>query len=315
MTTKWTLLAALCLPLAAAAQPHGDPLAFAAAELGTERIVKDAPYCADAVNESVQVLADGNRIVRRSASRLCRDGEGRTRQEVERGGRTRIWLRDPVAREAWLLDPERKSARRLLLPYAVRDFDHPAWREFSERLREWGREFGERMRGERERGERGRAAIEAPPPAPPAAALFRPDNEPHLLRVDPAFMHELPLPPPPGIAWHAQLLAPRGPGVVTALPAKEIEGITVNGERTTWTIEAGKLGNEHPIVITREIWTSPELMLTVLSRDVDPRRGETTYRLSNVKRGEPDPALMKVPVEYETLRVPVPRVPVPSPQR
>ncbi len=61
---------------------------------------------------------------------------------------------------------------------------------------------------------------------------------------------------------------------------------------------AGKIGNEKPIQIVREVWTSPELLLTVQSRDADPRSAERTYRLTNLKRGEPDAALMKVPADY-----------------
>jgi hypothetical protein len=45
---------------------------FAQGELGGERVVKGAPYCADAVHESIQTLADGNRIVRQQQTRLCR---------------------------------------------------------------------------------------------------------------------------------------------------------------------------------------------------------------------------------------------------
>ena len=107
---------------------------------------------------------------------------------------------------------------------------------------------------------------------------------------------ELPL--PPGLALRAGSLAPRGPGVLTALGSKEIEGVRASGERTTWTIEAGKLGNEKPIVISREVWRSPDLLLTLLSTDFDPRSGETRYRLTNLKRGEPEAALMQVPGDY-----------------
>src|SRR5437016_3507485 len=46
-----------------------------------ERIVKAAPFSAEAITESVQMLADGNRITRRSTSRLYRDNEGRFRRE------------------------------------------------------------------------------------------------------------------------------------------------------------------------------------------------------------------------------------------
>src|SRR5262249_28315199 len=45
------------------------------------RLVKDAPLSADIVTESVQTLADGNRIVQRSEGRVYRDSKGRTRNE------------------------------------------------------------------------------------------------------------------------------------------------------------------------------------------------------------------------------------------
>jgi hypothetical protein len=45
------------------------------------RIVKGAPFSADATSESVQSLTDGNQISRRTVSRLYRDGEGRFRRE------------------------------------------------------------------------------------------------------------------------------------------------------------------------------------------------------------------------------------------
>src|SRR5215831_12128477 len=44
-------------------------------------VVKGAPYAAEAVTETVQTLADGNRIVQRSSSKEYRDGEGRERRE------------------------------------------------------------------------------------------------------------------------------------------------------------------------------------------------------------------------------------------
>jgi hypothetical protein len=125
---------------------------------------------------------------------------------------------------------------------------------------------------------------------------------------DGEWAHALPLPPdapaalPPPLAHRLPGLVPRGPGVLSPLGSQQIEGLRVDGERTTWTIEAGRLGNEKPIVITREVWTSPELLLTVQSREVDPRNGETNYRLSNVRRGEPDAALMKPPADYDTRR-------------
>jgi hypothetical protein len=48
------------------------------------------------------------------------------------------------------------------------------------------------------------------------------------------------------------------------------------------------------------VWTSPELLVTLLSTDSDPRSGQTRYRLAHLQRGEPDAALMRVPADYST---------------
>ncbi len=312
-------------------------------ELQSSRVVKGAPYCADAVQESTQWLVDPaggtpNKLTRKNISRMCRDGEGRTRQEIDGAGHKQVFLRDPLAKESWMLDPERKTAIRLgALPPAApmgQLREGAAWREYGERMREWARDLSSRVRHE----VMGVAvpplpaatvapdahAVPPVPPAPPVPAAAIADGGPspvyvtrnetvspdgkrrevqvHVIRRGPGDANLPPLPdmaPPGEIAIQAERMAPRGPGVVTALPAKDIEGVKVNGERTSWTIEAGKIGNEKAIVQTREVWTSPELMLTVYSRDMDPRSGETVYRLSNLKRGEPDAALFKVPAGYE----------------
>lgn len=315
---------------------------FASDEMGSERVVKGAPYCADAVHESVQTLADGNRIVRSQKTRLCRDGDGRTRQEVERGDRKLVWLRDPVAKQGWLLDPQRKTARRLgAFGHAMWFNDSSIaaehadqWRAFAEQAREQGRVMAEQARQQaresRELHERMRGvaaveraaqaqAVQAPQPVLMARGPVAGDGdakrtpgqpvEIQVLRLNdvppvsapgqPGAVMNLTPPPPPAIMrWQAQHGAPRGPGVLSSLGSKDIEGVRANGERTTWTIEAGKIGNEKPIQIVREVWTSPELLLTVQSRDADPRSAERVYRLANLKRGEPEAALMKVPSDY-----------------
>src|SRR5579884_930137 len=45
------------------------------------KVVPGAPYSAQAVTETTQVLADGNRITRKSSSFVARDSQGRTRRE------------------------------------------------------------------------------------------------------------------------------------------------------------------------------------------------------------------------------------------
>jgi hypothetical protein len=306
-------------------------LAFAGRELEGERVVKGAPYCATAVHENVQPLADGNRIVRRQESQLCRDGEGRTRREVQREGGPRIvYLNDPVAKEAWVLYPEQKRLQRLRGAHAASLDGDAAWQasmqDWSERMKEqaarwkaWGAGVAERARSADAERLRARAAAGEPGivierdllvPAPPGASAPERRRELRVLRAGdlpplppmPAMPAPLavplpPVPPVPPLLLHAPL-PPREGGTTTALPPKDIDGLRVHGERTTWTIEAGRIGNERPIVISREVWRSPELMLTVSSRDADPRSGEQNYRLEKIRRGEPDAALMKPPADF-----------------
>lgn len=279
------------------------------------RVIKGAPYCADAVHETVRILADGNRIVHQQQSRLCRDGEGRTREEVERNGRKRVYLVDPVAKRAWLLDPQRKAALPLgsfgAGEMAMTEEDRSRWeafndkmRDFSERMREWSRDFQQRLRdgGEKE----ARKMVPPKPPAPPAAPqppvapakIVLQDGAPVVVDVQVPEIGELGV--PPAVEMQMPGFAPRGAGTVTLLGAKTIDGLTATGERTSWTIAAGKIGNEKPIQITHEVWTSPDLGLTLRSQDFDPRSGEINYRLVNIKRGEPDAALMRVPADYSS---------------
>jgi hypothetical protein len=310
-------------------------LGFASRELEGERVVKGAPYCATAVHESIQPLGDGNRIVRKQQSQLCRDGEGRTRREVQReGGPKVVYLNDPVATESWVVYPDQKRVQRLRGNTAWMQAGHDeamsAWqasmqdwgermREQAGRWKEWAGTVAERAKAadvERIRsrsiigGEPGivieRELVAAPAAAASGASAAMPVERRRELRVihasempRPPAMLAPPVPPVPPTPLMLQLpLQPRSGGVTTALPPKEIAGVKVNGERTTWTLEAGKIGNEKPIVSTREVWRSPELMLTVQSRDADPRSGEQNYRLENIRRGEPDPALMKPPADF-----------------
>jgi hypothetical protein len=82
------------------------------------------------------------------------------------------------------------------------------------------------------------------------------------------------------------------------LEHKTIEGIAVEGRKTTTVIPAGQVGNELPITITSEEWRSPELDVLILTRYSDPRSGESSYSLTNIIRAEPHPSLFAVPSDY-----------------
>jgi hypothetical protein len=83
------------------------------------------------------------------------------------------------------------------------------------------------------------------------------------------------------------------------LGVRTIEGVRAQGTRTTTTIAAGAIGNARPIEIVSERWFSPELQMPVLITRRDPRNGETTYRLTNILRGEQPDWLFTVPAGYE----------------
>lgn len=88
-----------------------------------------------------------------------------------------------------------------------------------------------------------------------------------------------------------------------ALPARTIEGLYAEGVRTTMTIPAGAIGNLQPIHIVSERWYSPELQVVLMTRRVDPRFGETVYRLTNIRREEPPADLFRVPPDYRLEQV------------
>jgi hypothetical protein len=89
-------------------------MAFFANDFGHPReIVKNAPYTAEAVTESIQLLPDGNRIVRKSSTLLARDGAGRTRQERKGDRRSGVYIYDPMDGRSIVLNESSRTATRI----------------------------------------------------------------------------------------------------------------------------------------------------------------------------------------------------------
>jgi len=110
---------------------------------------------------------------------------------------------------------------------------------------------------------------------------------------------------PPPAANSAATVAPvriprpaRPGGETQNLGTKTINGIDAQGSRTTQTFPAGSFGNDQPLTVTHEMWMSPELRVAVLQIDDDPRTGVRTTELTDIERGEPDPALFQPPEGY-----------------
>jgi hypothetical protein len=83
-------------------------------------VVKNAPYSADAVTQTTQVLGDGNRIENSTAQKLYRDSEGRERREesvLATGALAQaemphvITINDPVEKVAYTLNAQQHTAR------------------------------------------------------------------------------------------------------------------------------------------------------------------------------------------------------------
>ncbi len=92
--------------------------------------------------------------------------------------------------------------------------------------------------------------------------------------------------------------AAAGETVREELGTQTVEGVAATGTRTTTTIAAGAIGNLQPIKVVSEQWFSNDLQVLVLTKHSDPRSGETTYRLVNIVRAEPDRSLFTVPPDY-----------------
>ena len=88
---------------------------FVSGQLVSGPTVKGAPYSAEAVNETIQTLADGNRIVQRTSAMQYRDAEGRERRE-ETSAMGVIFISDPVAGTRYTLHPDSQTAERSPLP-------------------------------------------------------------------------------------------------------------------------------------------------------------------------------------------------------
>ena len=268
--------------------PEGAPppldrnFVFVASESFSGKVVKGAPYSAEAVTETIQTLGDGNRIVNRLTSSVFRDSEGRTRREQTLKGLgalgageeplQTILINDPVTGVTYSLDSRSKTAHKSM----------PLKFDFTTKLPPGA--DGQRFEFKVERGAPAAGAVimTAPMGAGPEGAQV------------PAIEGTV------GASTYI-FRTREGPNpneVKEQLGKQTIEGVEAEGTRTTVTIPAGEIGNERPIEIVSERWYSPELQLVVMSRTSDPRMGETTYKLMNINRTEPAKSLFEVPAGY-----------------
>lgn len=267
-------------------------MAFFANEFGGPReIVKNAPYSAEAITETIQVLPDGNRIVRKSVTLLARDGVGRTRVE-RKGDGGQVYIHDPIDGRSVVLNESRRTATRIPrmpLPPEPPATGAPGSPGLPAVPGVQGKDV--EIQPARVVVRRNRTGGEA------GAGAERDEMHIEVIRIGRDEDGTSLRPPMPPLALP---MLPRGKGETKSLGTRTIDGVKADGTQTTHTIAAGAIGNEKPIITTTERWFSPELHVVVMAKTTDPRSGETIYRLANVKRTEPPAGFFKVPADYTT---------------
>ena len=270
------ILTFVAATLALAQPPEGRHIAIATGavggafmQMGPGAVVQGAPYSATIVNESTQTLADGNRIVQRVTGNTARDSQGRTRQDMSlpmignmsaANAPHLVFIQDPVAHTGYTLNLTDKTAHKMPMPPMAAAL-------------------------------MGQKSIVGPvtTQAVQAGAI----GGRSIAIADGGVAGPGPM------VFKTQIKDEPGEIKTEDLGTTTMQGIEAHGVRTTRTIAAGEIGNDRPIEIVTEVWTSPELQTIVFSKRSDPRTGEQTFQLTNIVRSEPDPSQFTVPPDFK----------------
>ncbi|MEO8597092.1 MAG: hypothetical protein ABI759_27485 [Candidatus Solibacter sp.] len=279
--------------------------------------VKGAPYSAEEVNESNQMLADGTRIHRENRTQVYRDSEGRTRRDTPEN----ITITDPVANVTYLLNPKTMTGQKLTmttgnLVFLTREdrpmvHAEPVTSTFS--IHSSGGGPATISVNGMPMDEKQMAEMMAKAKATGSPQTFT--YERRVITTDGSATL--------GVAtatssassggggggvvrsgnFEAAIAAPRmsvrHSGNGESLGKQTIEGVSAEGMRETSTIPEGAIGNDRAIQTTNESWYSEELQMMVSSKRSDPRNGDETFRLTNIRRGEPGAYLFQPPSGYQ----------------
>jgi hypothetical protein len=220
--------------------------------------IQGAPYSATSTNENIQTLGDGTRIVQTSTGNIARDSQGRTRQDTSLPAIGNLSAAD-APHLVFIQDPVAQTA------YTLNLTDKTAQKIPA-------------------------LPVNASTSGPESGVKF-------MMQMGSAVSAAGP--PPPGIMMQKTFItSDQGQANTENLGSQTMEGVLVNGLRTTRTIPAGEIGNDKPINIVTEVWTSPDLKTIVYSKRSDPRMGEQTFQLTNIVRTEPESSLFTVPPDF-----------------
>src|SRR6266403_1545970 len=243
-TMKRTLILILMAASCAFAQEKGNVIYRGASGSGMafggfdHAPIQGAPYSATITNESIQTLADGNRIVQTSTGTTARDSQGRTRHDTAlpaignlsaANAPRLIFVQDPVAQTSYTLNLTDKTAQKM-----------PVFSAMAGGTTGMGpvtMKFGEVSVAPML--ETSTFTTAAPPPG-----MFIQKHvqvtEGHVDQVESE----------PAVNMFVQKhMDEQAQASTEDLGSQTMEGVLVNGVRTTHTIPAGQIGNERPISI------------------------------------------------------------------
>lgn len=222
-------------------------------------VVVDRPFSATLITESHQRMPDGSFSTKTTTSLIYRDEKGRTRRD---------WLAEPASANAL----ESAVVKRSVINDPLTGFTYAL---------------------EHRANVAQRTGFVGVPPQRAAATQTRATQPPSRDQM-------LPLPSRSGTENNLQTGKTTGSLGQTpeVIGVRDVEGILAEGTRLT-LIRPAKAENEQPVEIVTERWYAPSIEAVVLVKRTDPRAGETTYRLTNIKRVEPAKDLFTVPQNYK----------------
>jgi uncharacterized protein YecT (DUF1311 family) len=94
-----------------------------------------------------------------------------------------------------------------------------------------------------------------------------------------------------------------GKSVLTreSLGTKTIDGLECTGTRETRTFNPGAFGNDKPVIVTKEIWYSPQLQFNLSVTRLDPRNGMQKLEVTDLKLGDPGAEWFVLPDGYRIV--------------
>jgi hypothetical protein len=242
--------------------------------------VKNAPYTAETATETTRTLADGTRIQSKHTASLARDKDGRTRREnsfsnigpwanSNHEAPKFVTISDPVAKEMYILNlTDRTAVKNKIGEPMV--FRHETRSDDRKTVTEQRVQVA--VSGTAVAGATADVTLAMPMHTTGAVARRVPFDSNNMK--------------------------------TESLGRQTMEGVPVDGTRITHTIPAGVIGNDRPLVTVTEKWYSPDLQMTIFTKTTDPQVGESIYRVTNLRRSEPDPSLFRVPGDFKVTEGP-----------